>query len=91
MLRLNMALNAGTCSQSECIAQRMTYTINHLKTKRRLLYFNTQSVQRSKHFYFGYENQSPMLYGAEVAVCSELNTKQIRVHAVWSESTIMEC
>ena len=29
-----------------------------------------------------------MLYGAEVAVCSELNTEQI--NAVWSESTIME-
>jgi len=30
-----------------------------------------------------------MLYGAQVAVCSEINTEQI--NTVWSESTIMEC
>jgi hypothetical protein len=32
--------------------------INHLKTKRRLLYLNTQVVPRCKHFYLGYKNQS---------------------------------
>jgi len=30
-----------------------------------------------------------MLYGAEVAVYSEINTKHIR--KVWAESTIIEC
>jgi len=28
-----------------------------------------------------------MVYGAEVAVCSEINTK----HKVWAECTILEC
>jgi len=30
-----------------------------------------------------------MLYGAEVAVCSQINTKQI--NTVWAESTVVEC
>jgi hypothetical protein len=30
-----------------------------------------------------------MLYGAEVAVCSEINTKHI--NTVWAENTIIEC
>jgi len=30
-----------------------------------------------------------MLYGAEVAVCSQINTKQI--NTVWAERTILEC
>jgi hypothetical protein len=30
-----------------------------------------------------------MLYGAEVVVCSEINTKQI--NAVWTESAVLEC
>jgi hypothetical protein len=30
-----------------------------------------------------YENQSVMLYGAEVAVCSKINTKHI--NSVWAE------
>jgi hypothetical protein len=30
-----------------------------------------------------------MLYGAEVAVCSEINTKHI--YTVWAESTVIEC
>jgi len=30
-----------------------------------------------------------MLYGTEVAVCSEKNTKQ--TNTVWTESTIIEC
>jgi len=29
-------------------------------------------------FHLGYKNQSVMLYEAEVAVCSEINTKQIK-------------
>ena len=40
-------------------------------------------------FHLGYKNQSLMLYGADVAVGSELKTKQI--NAICSESTIMEC
>jgi len=30
-----------------------------------------------------------MLYGAEVAVCSEMNTKHI--NTVWAERTVVEC
>jgi len=30
-----------------------------------------------------------MLYGAEVAVCSEINTKHI--NTVWTEHRILEC
>ena len=30
-----------------------------------------------------------MLYGAELAVCPEINTKHI--NTVWAESTIIEC
>jgi len=30
-----------------------------------------------------------MLYGAEVAVCSEINTKQI--NTVWAERMILKC
>jgi len=30
-----------------------------------------------------------MLYGADVAVCSEMNTKHINI--VWAERTIVEC
>jgi len=30
-----------------------------------------------------------MLYGAKVAVCSEINTKHI--NTVWAERTIVEC
>jgi len=52
--------------------------LNHLKTKRRLHYLKTQSVPRCKHFYLGYKNQSVVMYGAEVVVYSEINTKHIR-------------
>jgi len=30
-----------------------------------------------------------MLYGAEVAVCSQINTKHINI--VWAERTVVEC
>jgi hypothetical protein len=30
-----------------------------------------------------------MLYGADVAVCSEINTKHM--HTVWAKQTIVEC
>ena len=30
-----------------------------------------------------------MVYGTEVAVCSEINTKQI--NTVWAERTVVEC
>jgi len=30
-----------------------------------------------------------MLYGAHVAVCSEINTKHI--NTVWAERTVVEC
>jgi hypothetical protein len=35
-----------------------TYSLNHLKTKRRLFYLKTQSVPRCKPFHLGYKNQS---------------------------------
>ena len=30
-----------------------------------------------------------MLYGAEAAICSEINTKHI--NTVWAECTVVEC
>jgi hypothetical protein len=30
-----------------------------------------------------------MLYGVEVAVCSDINTKHINI--VWGEETVVEC
>ena len=65
------------------------FEINPLKTKRRPLYLKTQFVPRSKHFYLGYKNQPVMMYVAEVAVCSEINTKHINTG--WAESTVIEC
>ena len=50
------------------------------KAKRRPLYLKIQSVPRSKHFSITKTNQF-MLYGTEVAVCSEINTKDI--NTVW--------
>jgi hypothetical protein len=63
--------------------------INHLKTKCRLLYFKTSSYREVNTFHLGYENQTVMLYGAEVLVCSEINTKQI--NTVWAGSVVLEC
>jgi len=39
--------------------------------------------------HLGYKTNQFMLYGAEVAVCSQINTKQI--NTVWTERTIVEC
>jgi hypothetical protein len=64
-------------------------TLNHLKTKRRLLYLKTSSY-RAVNTHLGYKNQSVMLYGSEVAVCSEINTKHIYIYTVLAESTIIE-
>jgi hypothetical protein len=57
--------------------------VNPLKTKRRLLYLKPQLAPRSKAFHLGYKKPISMLYGTEVAVCSEINTKQI--NTVWAE------
>jgi len=56
-----------------------------LKTKRRRLYLKTQFVPRSEHFTFqlGYKNRSVYVKWAEIAVCSEKNTK--RINTVWAE------
>jgi len=51
--------------------------------KHTLLYLKTQFIPRSKHFI---KTNQFMLYGAEVTVCSEVNTKQI--NTVWSECII---
>jgi len=62
--------------------------VNPLKTKRRLLYLKTQFVPRSEHFISDMINQF-MLYGALVAVCSEVNTKHI--NTVWADCIILKC
>jgi hypothetical protein len=38
--------------------------------------------------HLGYKNQPVMLYGAEVLVCFEINTKHI--NTVWAESVVLE-
>jgi hypothetical protein len=62
--------------------------VNHLKTKRRLLYLKTQSVPRCKHFPLRLYNQF-MVWVAQITVCSQINTKH--VNTVWAERTIVEC
>ena len=49
--------------------------INHLRTKRRLLYLKTQVVPRSKHLISVIKTNQFMLQVAQVAVCSQINTK----------------
>jgi hypothetical protein len=58
--------------------------INPLKTKRKPLYLNTQSVPRSKHFL-------SWLYAVSgTSRCFfQINTKHIST--VWAESTVVEC
>jgi hypothetical protein len=48
---------------------------NLLKTKRRLLNLHTQFVPRCKHFNSVTKTNQFMMYVAEVAVCSQINTK----------------
>jgi len=57
--------------------------------KLRLFYLKTQFVPRSKHFISVIKTNQFMLYGAEVAVCSEIDTKQINI--VWAECMILNC
>jgi len=62
---------------------------NPLKTKLIPLYLKTQSVSRSKHFFIlVIKTNQFMLYGAEVTVCSEVNTKHI--NTVWAEHTVLK-
>ena len=56
-------------------AQNIIYVINPLKTKRRLLYLKTQFAPRSKHFISVIKTNQFMLQVAQVAVCSQINTK----------------
>jgi len=61
-----------------CVENRNFLAFNPLKTKCRMLYLKTQSVPRSKHFSSRLQNTDQfMLYGAEIAVYSEINTKHI--------------
>jgi hypothetical protein len=50
--------------------------INPLKTKRRQLYLKTQFYRAVNAFHLGYKNHQFMLYRADIAVCSEINTKK---------------
>ena len=63
--------------------------INPLKTKRKLTYLKAQFVLRSKHFILVIKTNQFMLHGAEVAFCSQINTKNI--NTVWVERTVFEC
>ena len=61
--------------------------MNHLKTKRRLLYLNTQSYRAVNTFHLGYKN--PSVYAVSgTSRCSQINTKHIKT--VWEGSTV-EC
>ena len=51
--------------------------INHLMTKRIVLYWNTQSVPRCKHSVSVIKTSQLMLYREIIAVCSEIHTKHI--------------
>jgi chloramphenicol O-acetyltransferase len=88
MISIQYATDKSVPFSKYCHVQ-ISYNIDNLKTKRALLYLKNQFVPRSKHFHLGYKNQSVMLYVAEVAVYSEINTEHI--NTVWAESTIIEC
>ena len=62
---------------------------NPSNTKRRLLYLKAQFVPRSKHFISLIKTNQFMLLVAQVAVCSQINTKHI--NTVWAERTVVEC
>ena len=73
-----------------CFKLKETILINHLKTEHRLLYLKTQSVPRCKHFSSRLRKPiSFFLYGAQVTVCSQINTKHI--NRVRAENIIIEC
>ena len=59
------------------------------KTKRRPLYLKTQFIPRSKHFSSVIKTNQFMLQVAQIAVCSQINTKYI--NTVWADRTIVEC
>ena len=77
-----------TNSNKKKLARKYWLCFNPLKTKRRLLYLKIQFVPRSKHFHLGYKTNQFMLFGANVSVCSEINTKPI--NTVWAERKIVE-
>jgi hypothetical protein len=62
-------------------------SLNPLQTKSSLFYLKTHFVRAVNTFLLGYKNQTVMLYGAEVAVCSEVHRKHI--NTVWTESRIL--
>jgi len=69
-------LSAGNTSNNRSHINNGTF--NPLKTKRRPLYLKTQSVPRCKHFISVIKTNQFMLQVAQVAVCSEINTKLVQ-------------
>jgi hypothetical protein len=61
--------------------------INLVKIKRKLLYLKAQSVPRCKHFQVGYKKTVSMVEVAQVAVCSQIDTKHI--NTVWAERIVV--
>ena len=57
---------------------RNVVLFNHLKPKRRPPYLIPSPYREVNTFHLGYKNRSVIMYGAEVAVFSETNTKQIQ-------------
>jgi hypothetical protein len=53
------------------------------------LFKEPSSYRAVNTIHLGYKNQPVVLYGAEVAVCSQINTKHI--NAVWTQRTTVEC
>ena len=62
---------------------------NPLNTKRRLLCLKPSSYRAVNTFHLGYKTNQFMLEVAQVAVCSQINTK--RINTVWAERTVVEC
>jgi len=63
--------------------------INPLQTERRPLYLKTQSYRAVNTFHLSCKTNQFMLYGAEFALCSEMNTEHI--NTVWAEFKIFKC
>jgi len=81
-------INHLVCLRVYVFLQVATGHVNPSKTKPRLLHLKTQSVLRSKHFISVIKTNQFILSVAQIAVCSQINTKHI--NTMWAERIVVE-